>query len=81
MSSDSSAKAAEIGAQLAEEVHDGAQAEAQRPRARTGHPTFDALMDRSEERSRNLSEHGIAMAAKAAAAFTAEAFEQSGDAG
>ncbi len=77
MSSDDRAKAAEVCAQLAEDLHRSDQAEAKLPSSRTGHPSRDALLDRAEERSRNLSAHGVEMAAKAAAAFTAEAFEQS----
>ncbi|WP_162625443.1 hypothetical protein [Mycolicibacterium llatzerense] len=74
---DNAKAAAKICSQLAEDLHRTAQDEAQRHRfARTGRPDLDAAVERALDGSREFSERGIAIAAGAAAAFTAKVFEE-----
>lgn len=75
MSTDATARAADICSRLAEDLHRRAQIEAQCPLLRSGRPELDAVLDRVQEGSREFSERGIELAASWAATFTALAFE------
>lgn len=69
--------AAKICSQLAEDLHRRAQDDMHLRRfAWTGRPDLDAAIDRVLDGSRALSEGGIEIAARAAAAFTAAVFEE-----
>lgn len=74
---DDAKAAAKICGQLAEDLHRLAQDETRCHRfVRTGRPDLDAVVERATDRSRQSSDRGIEIAARAAAAFTAKVFEE-----